>query len=155
MINEKANYKTIGWFWYGKDIPEKQPFNDSDNVGKFMTFTPGGISDELQEKIIKAIHEEVTPLIKHSDPNIDKSIFNPRANKGDVVVWYSTDNKEDLKRLAKFLIDNDLIQKTKTGKLYNISFKYDSQTVKGEYGEEFVPKITLSDLADLNTGELL
>ena len=31
------------------------------------------------------------------------------------------------------MLENGLIRKTKTGKLYNISFKYDSETYAGKY----------------------
>jgi hypothetical protein len=48
-----------------------------------------------------------------------------------------------------------MIRKTKTGKLYNISFKYDSQTHNGEYGNEFSSEIKLKDFVNLETGKLL
>ena len=35
----------------------------------------------------------------------------------------------------QFFLDNDLIRKKKDGGLYNISFKFDTQTRAGEYGE--------------------
>lgn len=41
--------------------------------------------------------------------------------------------KKDLQGLAKFLIENDLVPKSKSGSYYNISFKYDEQTRNGEY----------------------
>lgn len=37
----------------------------------------------------------------------------------------------------------DLIQKTKTGKIYNISFKMDDQTRAREYGESYSGNIKL------------
>ena len=46
-----------------------------------------------------------------------------------------------------------MIRKTKTGKLYNISFKLDNQTRAMEYGDKFKGKITLSDFINLETGE--
>lgn len=46
-----------------------------------------------------------------------------------------------------------MIQKTKTGKLYTISFKHDDQTRAGEYGEMFQSEIKLEQFLDLYTGE--
>ena len=49
--------------------------------------------------------------------------------------------------------ENGLIQKTKAGRLYDISFKPDSQTVSGEYGAAFHSDIRLSSFLNLDTGE--
>ena len=46
-----------------------------------------------------------------------------------------------------------MIRKTKKGKLYNISFKHDSQTLAGEYGEDYHPDIKLEEFVNLETGE--
>ena len=50
-------------------------------------------------------------------------------------------------------MENNLIQKTKAGKLFNISFKLDDQTRAGEYGADFKSEIKLADFIDLYTGE--
>lgn len=52
-----------------------------------------------------------------------------------------------------YFLVNNLIQKTKKGRLYNISFKLDKQTQAGEYGNEFHSEIRLSNFIDLETGE--
>ena len=52
-----------------------------------------------------------------------------------------------------FMLENNLIQKTKAGKLFNISFKLDDQTRAGEYGADFKSEIKLADFIDLYTGE--
>lgn len=149
MKRELANHEDMGWLWYGANT-----FTESDKVGKFMTYGKGDISDELQGLILKAIKQGVTPLVKHT--NLDTITFNPRAKDGSwVIVWYSSDDENCLKSLAKFLVDEGLVQKTKTGKLYNIAFKYDEQTRNDEYAGEFKSKISLQDLMNLNTGELL
>lgn len=45
------------------------------------------------------------------------------------------------------MLENGLIRKTKTGKLYNISFKFDTETYSGKYkGSGFSGKIKLSGL---------
>lgn len=59
------------------------------------------------------------------------------------------------KKIISFMIENNMIQKRKTGKLYNLSFKYDTQTSNNEYGTEFESKIKLEDFIDLETGEWL
>ena len=47
-------------------------------------------------------------------------------------------------------------RKTKSGKLYNISFKYDSQTYAGKCkGSGFAGEIKLADFVDLETGEFV
>ena len=51
------------------------------------------------------------------------------------------------------MMDNELIQKTKTGRLYNISFKFDDQTRAGKYGADFKGVIKLAQFIDLNIGE--
>ena len=54
------------------------------------------------------------------------------------------------------MLENGLIRKTKTGKLYNISFKFDSETFAGKYkGNGFSGKIKLADFVDLETGEFI
>ncbi|MGD6816637.1 hypothetical protein ACQCVE_06090 [Metabacillus sp. 113a] len=147
MKGELVSRKMGGWCWYGINT-----FRETDNVGKFMTFVQEDISNETQELILKAIKQGVTPLVKHTDP--DMLAFNPFAKDGSlVIIWYSTDDEKALKGVAKFLVDNGLVPKTKAGKYYNISFKYDEQTRNGKYGDQFKPSISLKDLMDLNTGE--
>lgn len=51
------------------------------------------------------------------------------------------------------MISHRLIPRTKTGKLYNISFKLDDQTRANEYGENFKAQLTLDMLVELITGE--
>lgn len=51
------------------------------------------------------------------------------------------------------MLDNNLIPKTKDGRLYNLSFKLNIQTQSGEYGKDFKAELKLSDLIDLSTGE--
>lgn len=54
------------------------------------------------------------------------------------------------------MLDNGLVRKTKSGKLYNISFKYDAETYAGKYkGSGFAGKIKLADFVDLETGEFI
>lgn len=52
-------------------------------------------------------------------------------------------------------MEHKLIMRTKAGKLHNISFKLDTQTLAGEYGASFHSKIKLENFVDLTTGEFL
>ena len=52
------------------------------------------------------------------------------------------------------MMDNDLIRKTKAGKYYNISFKFDDQTRAGEYGSDFEGKIKLEAFYRLSNREM-
>ena len=65
------------------------------------------------------------------------------------------DDNEGHKRVLSYFVKNDLIWKTKAGKLYNISFKLDDQTRAGEYGFGVHSEIKLEKFVNLNTGELL
>lgn len=57
------------------------------------------------------------------------------------------------RRVIEFFIKNDLIRKTKKGKLYNISFKHDTQTLAGEYGDDYHSDIKLEEFVNLETGK--
>lgn len=71
-----------------------------------------------------------------------------------ICCFYSNgDDVEAHKRTIQFFLENNLIRKTKAGKLYNISFKFDDQTRAGEYGELFQSEIKLDRFLDLTTGE--
>lgn len=148
---EKASSSDIGWFWYSNDDANKK----DEIVGKFMTFYKGPVDGNLQNLILKAISEGATPCVKHTNPETMELNPNPKHRDISTIIWYSADDKESLQNLVRFLIENNLIRKTKTGKLYNLSYKYDTQSIMGEYGNNFTGTIKLEDLADLYTGELL
>ena len=78
-------------------------------------------------------------------------------NDATGVVCFYTDAEdiEGHKAIISFMLDNDLIRKTKSGRYFNISFKLDSQTRNGEYGNKFDGEIHLSDFVDLVTGEFI
>ena len=79
------------------------------------------------------------------------------GQKNGVCSLYLNDNdKESHKRALRYMLDNGLIRKTKSGKPYNISFKYDSQTYAGTYkGSGFSGEIKLAGFVDLETGEFV
>lgn len=145
-----ASKVDVAWVWYASPDYRIKP-----TVGKFITFGEGDISSDLQQLILNAIKHNITPLVKHT--NIESDFKNSHAKDDNswVICWYCNDDINSLKLLGKYLVDNNLVPRTKTGKLYNISFKYDKQTRNAEYGDSFTAKITLNDLLDLYTGELL
>ena len=73
--------------------------------------------------------------------------------KSVVCIFYvNGDDQAAHKRVIQYFLEHNLIPKTKNGRLYNISFKFDHQTRANEYGEAFHPKIRLADFLDLETG---
>ena len=53
--------------------------------------------------------------------------------------------------MIRSFLENGLIQKTKNGRLHNISFKHDAQTHTGEYGNKYKPDLRLDQFVDLVT----
>ena len=127
-----------GWIFYlaTNDIKELE----TDNCGKWMYFFND--VDFASSICKKAIEAGVVKQCKHSD-----------NSEGVCCFYLSGDDINAHKRVIQFFLDNDLIRRTKTGKLYNISFKYDDQTDAGEYGAGFTAEIKLDQFLDLNTGE--
>ena len=70
----------------------------------------------------KAIAENVCYECKCTDMEL-------RDDETGVICFYlNGDDIENHRRVIRFMMDNELIQKTKAGRLYNISFKFDDQT---------------------------
>ena len=73
--------------------------------------------------------------------------------RGVICFYLNSDDIENHHRVIQFMIDNQLIQKTRKGKFYNISFKFDDQTRAKKYGKDFIGVIKLEHFIDLNTGK--
>ena len=134
--------RQFGWFWY---LSGKEDILISEKCGKWMNF----FNDQEFAKNIcqKAIDEEVCFECKCSDLELI-------GEKTGVICFYlNCDDIENHKRVIQFMMANDLIRKTKTGRYYNNSFKFDDQTRAGEYGSDFEGKIKLEQFIDLETGE--
>ncbi len=121
-------------------------FNDnhidlnSNKCGKWMYFFN---NKEFAASIcVDAVKNNIVQVAKHSN-----------NERGVVCFYLECDDMQAHKRVIDFMLQNNLIQKTKEGKLYNISFKLDNQTRANEYGNKFKAKISLSDFIDLHTGE--
>lgn len=131
-----------GWYWYSS---EKEKLLEKDKCGKWMCFfTDQKFAMDICEK---AIAENACYSCKCRDLELTG------VKEGVICFYLNCDDKENHHRIIQFMLDNNLIRKTKTGKLYNNSFKLDSQTRTGEYGTEFTGVIRLADFIDLNTGK--
>ena len=126
-----------GWVFY---LGGKEGLLDRHKCGKWMYFF--GNREFVEGICRKAIEDGIVYECKHSD-----------ADEGVACFYLNGDDTENHKRVIRFFLDNDLIRRTKTGKLYNIGFKYDDQTRAGEYSGEFTAEIKLEQFIDLNTGE--
>lgn len=98
---------------------------------------------QFVEKICReAIEQNIVEECKHSNADDGVSCF-----------YLNDDDLEGHRRVIEFFIKNDLIRKTKKGKLYNISFKHDTQTLAGEYGDDYHYDIKLEEFVNLETGK--
>lgn len=133
-----------GWFWY---LSGQEKILEENKCGKWMHFFE---NQELAQKICqKAIDEKICYECKCTD-------MERRMVPNGVICFYlNGDDIENHKRIIQFMKDNNLIPKTKTGKFYNNSFKFDSQTCAGEYGADFEGKIKLDQFINLQTGEFI
>ena len=130
-----------GWYWYRTDGPN---LLDRHRCGKWMYFFDNQkFALDLCEKAIK---ENVCYECKCTDLEM------ARTEAGVICFYLNGDDIENHRRVIQFMMDNKLIRKTKTGRLYNISFKFDDQTRAGIYGANFEGVIKLAQFVDLNTG---
>ena len=126
-----------GWVFYLGDNIQSL---DNEKCGKWMYFFDN--KEFVSRLCEKAIEDGIVVESKHSDADSGVSCF-----------YLNGDDINSHKRVIQFFLDNNLIKKTKAGKFYNISFKYDNQTRAGEYGEGFVAEIKLDNFIDLTSGE--
>lgn len=134
--------RQFGWFWF---MSGKEKLLVPDKCGKWMYFFD---NQEFAKKICqKAIDEGVCYECKCTDMELTGQ------QTGVICFYLNGDDIENHKRVIQFMMTNDLIRKTKTGKYYNNSFKFDDQTRAGEYGADFEGKIKLEQFINLQTGE--
>lgn len=128
--------RQLGWVFYVADNIEF----DNHKVGKWMYFFK---DEKFAEKICKnAVVNNIVKEAKHTD-----------GPEGVACFYLHYDDNEAHKRVIQYFLENELIRKTKAGKLYNISYKLDDQTRAGEYGADFNSEIKLEKFVDLTTGE--
>jgi len=134
--------RQFGWFWF---LSGEEKHLVPDKCGKWMYFFD---DQEFAQKICqKAIDEKVCYECKCTDMELTVQ------PTGVICFYLNGDDIENHKRVITFMMDNNLIKKTKAGRYYNISFKFDDQTRAGEYGADFEGKIKLEQFIDLQTGE--
>lgn len=116
--------------------------------GKWMVFfTDFAFAESICRK---AVLEEAVAKCKHTSAGVLE-----REGRGVICFYLNSDDVAAHRRVLAFMIGNGLVRKTKSGKLSNIPFKLDSQTMAGEYGSAFEAQIKLEDFVDLETGEFL
>lgn len=131
-----------GWYWY---ITKNAKLLDRYKCGKWMYFF------DDQNKAFDICKKAITENICYECKCTDLEATN--SNTGVICFYSNGDDIENHYRILKFMMDNNLIRRTKTGKFYNISYKFDEQTRSGEYGQNFNGVIKLDYFIDLNTGE--
>ncbi len=135
-------------FWSYYIDRQTAPLLDERRCGKWMVFFSN--LSHAAEACARAVLSSAVAECKHS------SASTVRVRKTGVMCFYlNGDDREAHKRVLTFMIGNGLVRKTKTGRLYNIPFKYDEQTRAGEYGDNFEAEMKLNDFVDLDTGEFL
>lgn len=139
---EKRNI--FGWVYYFN----KEEKHDPQKVGKWMFFFNKNEVEKVDEICKKAVEEEVVSTCKYTDVNTLSF-----KRDGVCCFYLHYDDEVAHKKVIKYFLEKNLIQKTKTGKLYNISFKKDTQTRASEYGDDFSSEIKLEQFINLYTGE--
>ena len=141
-MEESKMQRFGGWYWY---YTEEEQLLEAHKCGKWMYFFK---DQEFAKNICeKAIAEKVCYECKCRDMEFTDS------EMGVICFYLNGDDIENHHRVIQFMLRNNLIQKTKKGRLYNISFKFDDQTRAGEYGADFKGEIKLAQFVDLDTGE--
>ena len=134
--------EALGWYWYLSEDAETKLIPSK--CGKWMHFFE---DQEFARKICrKAIEEGVCYECKCR-------ILDSRNITGVICFYLNGDDVENHRRVISFMLRNDLIPRTQYGRYHNLSFKYDSQTQAGEYGDSYKGKIKLSDFINLYSGE--
>lgn len=121
-------------------------------VGKWMYFFNNSHVAFAESICKKAVQSGAVIEAKHTS---QESIDFLGLPTGVYCFYVRADDKDAQREALQFLIENDLIRRTKAGKLFDISFKFDEQTRAREYGLSFDGKIRLSDYVDLQTGEFI
>ena len=137
MIVRREN---IAWVYY---IDETKAYDFAEHkVGKWMFFFK---DKDFADRVTKlAVEEGAVVRAKRSN-----------APTGVCCFYLNCDDDVRHHKVLSFFLEQGLIPKTKSGRLYNISFKLDDQTLAGEYGLDFHSDIKLSNFVNLDTGKFL
>ena len=119
---------------------------DANKCGKWLYFFKGTNGKQFAEEMCKkCLDEGMVVEAKRSDSEVE----------GVACFYLNCDDLSTHRRIIDFFLENNMIRRTKEGKLYNISFKLDRQTQDREYGKSYYSDIKLSHFIDLNTGKWL
>lgn len=130
--------RTDDWVFFAN---ESYKYLDTFKMGKWMVYFSKSSREYVTKVCEKAVSDNIVPEAKV-------------AINGDVACFYlNIDEIEYHRKCINFMLDNNLIRKTKTGRYYNVSFKKDIQTFRGEYGIKFIPQLKLENFINLDTGE--
>ena len=129
------------WIYYLNENPSIK----RDTCGKWQHFTSN--LEHAKSICYKAVEEGAVKQAKH------RKNLNPLKNDTVCCFYLDGDDLEGHKIIITFMLENNLIPKTKAGKLHNISFKFDNQTRNNEYGSNFKGEIKLEQFIDLSTGK--
>lgn len=154
LLNESgsiARVKSFSWIWF----INKERIHDIDPVqcGKWMFFFSPFKTALMDDIVGTAVLDGFVVEAKYSNP---ETLIAAGSKQGVCCFYLNGNDRESHKRVLSYMLENGLIRKTKTGKLYNISFKFDSETYAGKYkGSGFSGKIKLADFVDLESGEFI
>lgn len=133
-----------GWYWY---LTDNAKLLERYKCGKWMYF----FTD--QEYAMSLCDKVISKNICYECKCTDMAFRD--AKDGVICFYVNSNDMERHRRVIQFMLDNNLIKKTKNGRLHNISFKFNEQTYTGQYGTDFNGLIKLADFLDLDTGEWL
>ena len=136
------------WVYYIDD--ERVNELDPKRCGKWMYMTSD--LERAEDLVREAV---VTGAVIEAKRSTAAHMALSRSGTGVCCFYLNGDDSEAHHRAIEFLLRHDLVRRTKTGRLYNVSFKFDEQTRAGEYGNNFHAKIRLADFVDLDTGEFI
>ena len=142
--------ENIAWIFY---VSENASF-DHNKVGKWMYFFRNDSDmDYISKLCSNAVEQGIVAEAKHTNPSLFDLDGDEGYENGVCCFYINCDDIEGHKRILSYFLENNMIQRTKTGRIYNISFKLDNQTRAGEYGSDFKGTLKLADFIDLNTGQ--
>lgn len=149
--NSIVRVQSFSWIWF----IDKERIHEIDSAqcGKWMFFFSPLKTARMDDIVGTAVLNGVVVEAKYSNP---KTLIAAGQKNGVCCLYLNGNDREGHKRVLRYMLDKGLIRKTKSGRLYNISFKYDSQTYAGKYkGSGFTGGIKLADFVDLETGEFV
>lgn len=140
------------WGWHWASI--KGYKLDEDKGGKWMAFLPLDQYSLAADLVDIAVDEGICKIAKCSLP---ERAQHSRDKTIAIILFGEIDDYHFHKSCTQFMLKYNLIQRTKTGRLYNISFKLNSQTRDGVYGDDYKNEIQLKleHIRSLDTGEWL